>query len=343
MYLYAVLTVVKFKEPKSSNMSKRTPASKKVSVSVKDPVGEAIDAIEDGCVELYVNMTGRGRTSPTIGAVQEYPQIEDQGLKRIAQKLSENTTVKVLDLSGNKIGGNGGLKALAKVLATNKTIEHLFLANNKFTTKDLGYLVDVLEQNETLTILSLQNCGIKDDGAGKLAEGLAKNKSLVILNLSLNSIRDDGAKALAKAFKLSQAPLARLVVNGNLIRAPGAKKLMKMLMENGNMETLDLSSNKINLKGAKYMDRLFDSRKELESGNILQIRLNNNRIHEDDMKKLRKDAMGARVELVDAKVELPKKLGATERLYSAMKPKVKRSYEKVFKNQDTYFKKETTA
>lgn len=172
--------------------------SRHVRVSVVDPVHEALTALNNGVVELDINMTGEGKTDAALGAKSDYPQLGNRGCKHIAAALQSNTTCKVLDLRGNRIGGGSAVCKLARVLAADTTLERLDLSCNSITSTDLRYLGRALKRNNSLTKLALNSNKIKDAGVVFLAECLKTNRSLTALHLCHNCIRDDGAEALAR-------------------------------------------------------------------------------------------------------------------------------------------------
>ena len=54
--------------------------------------------------------------------------IGPDGAEQIALSLQKNTTVKYLNLNGNKIGNKGGM-SMAQMLQVNSTLEHLDLGD----------------------------------------------------------------------------------------------------------------------------------------------------------------------------------------------------------------------
>jgi hypothetical protein len=123
--------------------------------------------------------------------------ISDNG----AKLFKNNTSLKSLDLSNNRVLTS----ETARALAENKTLTELDLSNNSID--DEG--AKALAANDTLRILNLSNNSIDDEGA----KALAANDTLRILNLSDNKIGDEGAIALSKNTTLTSLSLDQLYIH----------------------------------------------------------------------------------------------------------------------------------
>lgn len=273
-------------------MGKRT-----VKVSVVDPVKEAVAAIKDGVEELDVNMWGLGKTDPKLNAVSDYPYIGNEGLKEIVTALEENTSCKVLNLGGNRIGGGSAIRKFAKLLSTNSTLEKVDLSNNSLTSADVSYLASALKTNKSLTFLGLSGNRITDSGAEALAKALRANASLKSLQLNHNLIHDDGAEALSSV--LGTGALSSIALNFNGIRNRGAKSLLRKLTKAEDVYYLGIAGNKINMRGAKYCRELFDARKEATQGKQLTLSIDHNQISTSDYEVLGEKALEARCTLTN--------------------------------------------
>ena len=78
-------------------------------------------------------------------------EVGQQGAKALAQ----NTTLKVLVLNNNNIGGEGA-KALAEALKTNTTLTNLNLGSNQIGDEGARAIADALQTNTRLISLNLE-------------------------------------------------------------------------------------------------------------------------------------------------------------------------------------------
>lgn len=163
-----------------------------------------------------------------------------------AKLIAEVTTLKVLDISGNKIGDEGA-EALARnfhltsltvtlcsrigfvgvtALAKNTTLKELDLGGNHIG--DGG--AQALAENTTLRTLGLQSCGLSLLGIAVLL----KNTTLTSLSLGYNDLKNEGAILLA-----SSTTLFSLSLMANRIGFQG----IKALAQNTNLTSLNLTRN----------------------------------------------------------------------------------------------------
>jgi len=134
-----------------------------------------------------------------------FKRISNVDLTRIAEALTTNTLITMIDLSGNKIRNPS---SLAKALTINTTLTTLYLSDNEI--EDLSSLAEALESNTTLKELNLNNNEIEDPSS--LAEALTTNTTLTTLYLSYNKIED--LSSLAGALTTNTA-LITLWFDGN--------------------------------------------------------------------------------------------------------------------------------
>ena len=124
----------------------------------------------------------------------------NQGAAVVAKALSEDggSGVVSVDLSFNEID-NAGVRSLAEMLRTNTTLKDLNLRHNYFYDDGATTLCDALRVNVSLSRLVLTSNCIGDVGAASLAEALHMNTGITELQLASTSIGFAGAKALAQA------------------------------------------------------------------------------------------------------------------------------------------------
>lgn len=127
-----------------------------------------------------------------------------RGVTYIAQVLKRNRTLKVLNLSANRIEPQG-LTALAEALKYNSTLETLDLSGNPCcgpSLEGIAALRTMFTVNHTLKRLFLSDTGMTTDGAIDLAEFIPENRGLLHLDLTSNpQIGTAGILAVSSGLK----------------------------------------------------------------------------------------------------------------------------------------------
>jgi len=134
------------------------------------------------------------------------------GIAAIAQGLSANPNLRVLNLNDNTIGLKGA-RALAKALPIFRGLEEL----------------------------NLGDCLLKTKGALSLAEALeihGNHTSLRCLDLSNNELRADAGNAIAKATH-DKSLLTNLQLDGNCFGTEGCENLRQILIKLGRIDALN--------------------------------------------------------------------------------------------------------
>ncbi|KAF9312585.1 hypothetical protein BG006_004327, partial [Podila minutissima] len=154
---------------------------------------------------------------------------------RLAEALKTNSTLTILDLSGNSIEEDGA-QVLAEALKTNSILTNLNLTGNGIGADGAQVLAKALKTSSTLTTLNLDKNSIGGTGAQVLAEALKTNSALTTLYLNSNSIGDNGAQALAEAFQ-TNSTLTALDLNNNSIWYKGLLAFSDALKTNSTLVT----------------------------------------------------------------------------------------------------------
>lgn len=134
------------------------------------------------------------------------------GIAAIAQGLSANPNLRVLNLNDNTIGLKGA-RALSKALSTFRGLEEL----------------------------NLGDCLLKTKGALILAEALeihGNHTSLKYLDLSNNELRMNAGNAIAKAMH-DKTLLTNLQLDGNCFGTEGRDNLREILSKLGRIDALN--------------------------------------------------------------------------------------------------------
>lgn len=190
-------------------------------------------------------------------------RLTDRSLVELCVSLPPQ--LRLLDLSGNKIG-NRGAATLGRALARHETLEVLRLDGNPLSLSSVRHIVQGLAQNRTVMSVDMTRCGI-DAAAGEfLARLITKNKTITQLSLSWNQLAGHGAAKMLLALQAnaalrsldlswnalgSKAGLAAVQVRGSLPprhhRFVEADTLLQALAQalgvNNTLLHLDLSHN----------------------------------------------------------------------------------------------------
>ncbi|KRW99685.1 hypothetical protein PPERSA_03486 [Pseudocohnilembus persalinus] len=130
-------------------------------------------------------------------------QFTCEAIYTITEHLLENKTLRVLDLTANKIAFKG-CEALAKyLLGEYCSLESLILANNRTGHYGAKAIAQALSKNRTLIHVDMTRNNIDDGGLKMIAESLETNNTLVSLKLYYN---DFGQAALQEFHNLQQKP-----------------------------------------------------------------------------------------------------------------------------------------
>ncbi|WWC61497.1 uncharacterized protein I303_104081 [Kwoniella dejecticola CBS 10117] len=184
-------------------------------------------------------ITAEGKMSaPELGgasiALQRSVRALD-GVERIGRLLT-------LDLKANEI--KNGVTYIAQVLKRNRTLKVLNLSDNKIETSGLVSLAEALKYNSTLETLDLSNnpcCGPSNDGISSLRTSFTVNNSLKRLFLSDTGLTTEGAISLAEFLPESKSLLHLDLTDNDQIETAGILALSVGLKSNTLIRCLDIS------------------------------------------------------------------------------------------------------
>jgi Ran GTPase-activating protein (RanGAP) involved in mRNA processing and transport len=131
------------------------------------------------------------------------PGPEEEWLTRIRTNDPQLTA---LSLRGEDIGNNG-VRALAEALSENNTLTLLDLELTNMTDEGACVLARVFETNATIKSVDLASNSIGDVGARAIAAALPKNTTLTFIDLGSNNIDVGGTSGLS-VFSSSARKLA---------------------------------------------------------------------------------------------------------------------------------------
>lgn len=150
------------------------------------------------------------------------------------------------------------------------TLVSLNLSHNKISTAGVHLIVNyiITRNNESnLTILNLGNNLIRSEAARIIVRYLEINNSMTHLDLSLNDIAEGGALIISSL--VHNENLKSLNLAGNNLLSSSILALLEMMQQNVTLETIDLSSNKIE---PTEVEQIHDAMKRTQ--NALNVILN---------------------------------------------------------------------
>ncbi|KAK1153135.1 NACHT, LRR and PYD domains-containing protein 3-like [Acipenser oxyrinchus oxyrinchus] len=209
--------------------------------------------------------------------------------------LTNGSTLRELELSGNKLGNSGvkltaalkdpncklqklGLSRcdltgsccedLASALRTNQsTLRELELNYNNLGDSGVKLIAALKDPNCKLEILGLDECGLTGDCCEDLASALCKDQStLRELDLSCNNLGNSGVKLLSAALKDTNCKLQKLRLYKCELTVDSCEDLAAALHTNqSTVRELDLGGNNLGNSVVKLAAALKDPNCKLEN------------------------------------------------------------------------------
>ena len=228
--------------------------------------------------------------------------ISDEAVNDIATIVSNNTKLKVIEISGSKLQTSGTIKIM-KALEKNYTLKRLYLNDNNITEEAandivsaVSFCVDLqelnlgsnnlqtsgiiriartLQNNSSLTKLYIHNNNITDEAADDIAAVISCNIHLQELNLGSNNLQTSGTKKIAKALqKLSS--LIKLYINDNNITDEAADDIAAAISCNIHLQELNLGSNNLQTSGIIRIARTLQN-----NSSLTKLYIHNNNITDE--------------------------------------------------------------
>lgn len=185
------------------------------------------------------------QSSPALNArsssIEQGPSAALLDKVRALDALPRLGALRTLDLKGNDI--RGGITYIAQVLKRNRTLKVLNLSENKLDVQGLVSIAEALKYNSCLETLDLSRnpcCGPSLDGIVCLRTAFTLNTALKQLFLANTGLTSAGAIALAEFLPESSSLLA-LGLTDNQLDIAGIMALSSGLKANHVMRVLDLS------------------------------------------------------------------------------------------------------
>ena len=202
------------------------------------------DTSPETCVEFFRALNDRSIKISKLKVMN----LTNQTAEDFAMGLAKNKSVQALVLRNNNIGSTGAV-SMFRSLEHNTSLEKLDLSGNsqlaEGDSEAVGCAIErMLTMKRTLKVLNLSYCGIDTTLITHIAAGLAHNAFLVELNI--------GMYFWSKSSIISE----------------GWVHLFKALCNNTSLERLDISYNKLEMKGSVALADLLSCNKSLAELNL---------------------------------------------------------------------------
>ena len=152
-----------------------------------------------------------------------YTLLRSSDVQLLAQMLTSNNTLSVMDISGNNI---------APQYITewrNVSLNKLIMYNCKLGVSGADKIGKMLYHNKSITAVNLGSNIIGDEGVEKLVEHLKSNKTIKHLGLLDNNITSNGANHLSKLFSLNHTTVNSIQLGYNPLKDEGVDLILQSI------------------------------------------------------------------------------------------------------------------
>ena len=152
-----------------------------------------------------------------------YTSLRSSDVQLLAQMLTSNNTLSVMDISGNYI---------APQYITewrNVSLNKLIMYDCELGVSGADKIGEMLYHNKSITAVILGSNGICDEGVEKLVEHLKSNKTIKHLDLQDNNITSNGAYHLSKLFSLNHTTVNSIELSNNPLKDEGVDLILQSI------------------------------------------------------------------------------------------------------------------
>ncbi|KAI0826580.1 RNI-like protein [Trametes gibbosa] len=225
--------------PTPNNINPLSPSGRPVPIITSSAQGGVTARLPPPPPAHPSQLNGNARGVDT--AVKHGPSAALLEQVRALDNLPRLGALRTLDLKGNDI--RTGINYIAQVLKRNRTLKVLNLSENKLDVQGLVAVAEALKYNSCLETLDLSKnpcCGPGLEGVQSLRTAFTLNAALKRLFLSSTNMTSAGAIALAE-FLPESASLLHLDLTMNNLDLAGVMALSSGLRSNHVMRCLDLN------------------------------------------------------------------------------------------------------
>ena len=164
-------------------------------------------------------------------------------ITHIATGLAHNASLVELNIGGSYWRSNITSEGWVHLFCNNTSLKKLDISGNKLGMEGSVALAKMLSCNKSLTELNLGWCNIPEAGLREIARGLRQNTSLKKLDISGNKLGMEGSVALAEMLSCNKS-LTELNLGWCDLPEAGLREIARGLLQNTSLQTLNLWSQK---------------------------------------------------------------------------------------------------
>ena len=153
----------------------------------------------------------------------QHTLLRPSDVQLLAQMLTSNNTLSVMDISGNDIVPQYITEW--RDISLNK----LIMSNCELGVSGADKIGKMLYHNKSITAVNLGGNKIGDEGVEKLVEHLKSNKIIKYLGLWDNNITSNGANHLSKLFSLNHTAVNSIELSDNPLKDEGVDLILQSI------------------------------------------------------------------------------------------------------------------
>ena len=167
--------------------------------------------------------------------------LQEVGMIKIVEALHSNSSLKVFDISHNKINGKV-VNSIAAALANKTKLEKLYLNENNLQSEDIIKITNKL-CSTVLRIFNISQNICDSTAANNIGSIIMKNTQLEELHLGKNMIRTNGIIKMLSSLHITA--LKVFDISNNEISSKAAVDIAHVLSEQDKLEMLNLAGNEL--------------------------------------------------------------------------------------------------
>ena len=212
--------------------------------------------------------------------------IGDEGAELLINAIKNSKSLVSLDISSNSISHKGGNILFSSFINQQSVISldissHEGINRNRLTAKGIKHIIKFLEKNFFVENLNLSRNSLRNEGFELICKGLNKNNTIRELNIGNNDINEQGLKNYLKY--IDNTKIIYLNLSGNKIRDEGLTIFANNLRHFPELKKINLSNCSIEYKGFKELLKILQSVRRIESLDISNNKLCNEKFDEVKM------------------------------------------------------------
>jgi len=167
--------------------------------------------------------------------------LQEVGMIKIVEALHSNSSLKMFDISHNKINGKV-VNSIAAALANKTKLEKLYLNENNLQSEDIIKITNKL-CSTVLRIFNISQNICDSTAANNIGSIIMKNTQLEELHLGKNMIRTNGIIKMLSSLHITA--LKVFDISNNEISSKAAVDIAHVLSEQDKLEMLNLAGNEL--------------------------------------------------------------------------------------------------